>query len=213
MANEPVLSPKQAEAQRARVIDALTEHFAQDNLTMEELEQRLDQVYAANTASALTAVLEGLPSLSPETPTSVASAAQTSPLVRPQEGYGWRTLIALMSGITRRGAWIAPRRLQALAVMGGIELDFRSAQITHQVTEINILAIMGGVVVTVPRGMRVESDGFAIMGEFDDGHGDLPTTDPNAPVIRVRGVAIMGGVEVRVLDPGASGKQAGVIIV
>ena len=205
MANEPTLSPRQIEEQRTRIIDALTQHFAQDDLTMEDLEQRLSLVYAAKTPSALSAVLDGLPSLTPAAPTAAATVAgqQTSPMVQPTEGYGTRTFIALMSGVNRRGPWTVPRRLHAIALMGGIELDFRSARLTHQITEITIVTIMGGAVLIVPPGVRVESDGFAIMGGFDDAPSTTASSDPNAPVIRVRGVAIMGGVEVRVVDPRA----------
>lgn len=205
MSNEPVLSPRQIEEGRQRVVDALTQHFAQDDLTMDELERRLALVYAAQTPSALTAVLDGLPSLGPQPSNSPApaAAAQGSAMVTPAEGYGWRTLFALMSGVTRKGPWTAPRRLHAIALMGGIELDFRAARLTHQVTEINIVAIMGGVVITVPPTVRVESDGFAIMGGFDDVPNGLVSSDPNAPLIRIRGLALMGGVEVRVVDPRA----------
>ena len=214
MANEPILSPRQVEEQRTRIIDALTQHFAQDDITMEELERRLERVYAAQTPSALSAVLEGLPSLGPPAPSvGPVPGQETSPMVRHEEGYGWRTVIALMSGVTRRGLWTVPRRVHAVALMGGIELDFRSARLTHQVTEVNIVAIMGGAVLRIPPGIRVESDGFAIMGGFDDAPSALTTVDPNAPVIRVRGLAIMGGVEVRVVNPLAqrldSGKPAG----
>ena len=215
MSNEPILSPRQIEAQRERIVDRLTQHFAQDDLTMDELERRLSLVYAAHTPAELTAVLDGLPSLGPEpqsSPAPVTAPAQGSAMVAPAEGYGWRTLVALMSGVVRKGPWTAPRRLQAIALMGGIELDFRSARLTHLVTEVHILAIMGGVVVTVPPGVRVESDGFAIMGGFEEGPNTLASNDPNAPLIRIRGLALMGGVEVRVVDPRAqlldSGKPA-----
>ena len=199
MSNEPALSPRQAEDQRSRVIEALTEHFAQDNLTMEELEQRLEQVYAASTASALTAVLAGLPSLYPDANVA-ATGAQAAP-VRADDGMSTRTLVAIMSGITRRGDWKVPRRLNLISLMGGMELDFRNARLSAAVTEINILAVMGGAVVMVPPGIRIESEGFAIMGGFDDAHGHGLTNDPNAPVIRLKGFALMGGVEVRVVEP------------
>lgn len=212
MASEPILSPRQIEEQRTRIVDALTQHFAQDDLTMEELEQRLSLVYAARTPSALSAVLDGLPSLTPSVPAAATIPDQEpSPMVRREEGHRWRTFIALMSGVTRKGPWIVPRRLHAIALMGGIELDFRSARLTHQVTEVSIVTIMGGAALIVPPGVRVESDGFAILGGFDDAPSALTTSDPNAPVIRVRGLAIMGSVEVRVVDPRAqlldSGQQ------
>ena len=205
MANEPILSPRQIEERRERIIDALTQHFAQDDLTMDELERRLSLVYAAQTPSALEAVLEGLPSVGPSAPAATVPVPgqQGPPLVQGEDGNKWRAFIAVMSGITRKGAWIVPRRLHALAFMGGIELDFRSARLTHPVTDISIVSIMGGAVLTIPPGVRVESDGFAIMGGFDDAPTALTTTDPNAPLIRLRGFALMGGVEVRVVDPRA----------
>ena len=215
MTDEPILSPRQIEERRERIVDALTQHFAQDDLTMDELERRLSLVYAAQTASALAAVLEGLPSLAPGAPPAAVPVPgqQGSPMVQREEGHGWRAFIAVMSGITRKGPWIVPRRLHALAFMGGIDLDFRSARLTHPVTDISIVSIMGGAVLTIPPGVRVESDGFAIMGGFDDAPTALTTTDPDAPVIRLRGFALMGGVEVRVVEPRAqlldSGQPAG----
>jgi hypothetical protein len=62
-----------------------------------------------------------------------------------------------------------------------------------------VLAIMGGVEVTVPPGVRVESDGFAIMGGFEDQVETAASTDPNAPLVRLTGFALMGGVEVKVV--------------
>ena len=39
---------------------------------------------------------------------------------------------------------------------------------TAGVTEIDVFAMMGGVVVTVPPNVRLECDGFAFMGGFED---------------------------------------------
>ena len=195
MANEPILSGERAEHERAKVIDALTEHFAHDRLTMEELEARLDKVYAASTSSALSAVLADLPALTP--PTAVAAA----PVVHPAtDSRPAKTLVAFMSGVQRKGPWAVPQTINAIAIMGGIELDMRFAQLTAPVTEIQIFALMGGVEVIVPPGVRVESDGFAIMGAFGNEVGD--PASPNAPVIRLTGFALMGGVEVRVATIG-----------
>jgi hypothetical protein len=195
MANEPILSREQAEQERAKVIEALTEHFAQDRLTMDELEQRLDKVYAASTPSALSALLADLPDLTP--PTAAASA----PVVH---GSGdtprMKTLVAFMSGVVRKGPWAVPKTVNAIAFMGGIELDMRFAHFTAPVTEIQILAVMGGVEVIVPPGVRVESEGFAIMGGFGTDVGE--PASPNAPIIRLTGFAFMGGVDVRVVMVG-----------
>ena len=46
-----------------------------------------------------------------------------------------------------------------IAVMGGVELDFSTAQLSGMETVINVTAIMGGVDITVPAGMTVKVNG------------------------------------------------------
>jgi hypothetical protein len=91
-----------------------------------------------------------------------------------------------------------PRKINAVAVMGGVEIDLREAVLQPGVTEIECFALMGGIEIRVPPSVRVETDGIAIMGGFED-HVLLPaTSDQNAPTVRVTGVAIMGAVEAKV---------------
>lgn len=200
MANEPILSGEHAERERAKVIEALTEHFAQDRLTMEQLEERLDKVYRASTSSALAEVLSDLPAVAPDNANvpAPATAAALAPSTH-------KTLVAFMSGVMRKGPWTVPATINAIAIMGGIELDLRHAQLSAPVTEIQIFALMGGVSVVVPPNVRVESNGFAIMGGFGNDVGE--PSSPNAPIVRLTGFALMGGVEVRVVMVGI--EQAG----
>jgi hypothetical protein len=81
--------------------------------------------------------------------------------------------------------------MQIWAIMGGADLDLRDAVFTSPVTEIKILAVMGGVHVRIPPGVRLETDGVAIMGGFDDNPG---VAGPGSPVVRITGLAVMGGV-------------------
>jgi hypothetical protein len=180
---------------RERVVERLSTHYARDQLTLEDLEARLERVYAARTTDAVESVLAGLPAL--------ASAATPSTAVAGVKRPRRRTFMAVMSGVVRRGAWVVPRRISAVAFMGGVELDLREAIIDPKLTEIDVLAVMGGVVVTVPPNVRLESDGFAFMGGFEDQLKAPASGDPNAPVVKLTGFAFMGGVEVRVLEPGA----------
>ena len=46
------------------------------------------------------------------------------------------------------------------------------------------------------------------MGGFDHMERQPPVADPERPVLRVHGVAIMGGVSVETRLPGESGHQA-----
>jgi hypothetical protein len=180
---------------RERVVERLSTHYARDQLTLEDLEARLERVYAARTTEAIESVLTGLPAVAPTAATGTAVA----PVKRPRS----RTFLAVMSGVVRRGAWLVPKHISAMAFMGGVELDLREAIIDPQVTEISVLAVMGGVVVIVPPNVRLESDGFAFMGGFEDQLKQPASGDPNAPLVKLTGFAFMGGVEVRVLEPGA----------
>lgn len=180
---------------RERVVERLSIHYARDQLTLDELESRLERVYAARTPEALDGVLTGLPALSPTSGSITAARAPKAPQSR--------NYVAFMSGVIRRGAWLVPKRINAVALMGGIELDLREATLGPGVTEIEVLAVMGGVVVTVPPNVRLECDGFAFMGGFEDQLEQPASGDPNAPAVRLTGFAFMGGVEARVLEPGA----------
>ena len=194
MTNSP-LPAASLDSARERVVERLSTHYARDQLTLEELESRLERVYAARSMDAIESVLAGLPAIGP----TAAPSTSVASVKRPRS----RTFMAVMSGVVRRGAWMVPKHIHAVAFMGGVELDLREAIIDPQVTEISVLAVMGGVVVTVPPNVRLESDGFAFMGGFEDQLKQPASGDPNAPVVKLTGFAFMGGVEVRVLEPGA----------
>lgn len=194
MTNSP-LPAASLDSARERVVERLSTHYARDQLTLEELESRLERLYAARSMDAIESVLTGLPAVAP---TAAASTAVAN-VERPNS----RTFMAVMSGVVRRGAWMVPKHIHAVAFMGGVELDLREAVIDPELTEISVLAVMGGVVVTVPPNVRLESDGFAFMGGFEDQLKQPASGDPKAPVVKLTGFAFMGGVEVRVLEPGA----------
>jgi hypothetical protein len=188
---------------REQVVQDLADHFAQDRLTLPEYERRVELAYRAESTEALRDLTRDLAPMPP-----VRVAQQPAVKVLPESAVApslitrAKNFLALMSGVVRRGAWVVPSRIRAFACMGGIELDLREATLTAQVTEIYVFALMGGVEIVVPADVRLESDGFAIMGGFEDQLREPASNDPNVPVIRVRGLAIMGGVEARVAQPG-----------
>jgi hypothetical protein len=191
------LPTRPIEQVRERVVEALSEHFARDHLSIDELETRMARVYAATTPQEVDALLDGLPALATGAPVPVSVDGDSSaPKLRER-------LVAIMSGIVRRGLWRIPRRLRVVAIMGGVELDLRQAELPPGVTEISAFVLMGGLVVRVPPGVRLETDGFAFMGGFEDRMHEPGIARADAPVVRVTGVAIMGGVDAQVLAVGA----------
>jgi hypothetical protein len=106
------------------------------------------------------------------------------------------TLVAVLSGAVRKGEWEPRERVRVFALMGGAELDFREAVLLEGVTEVLVFALMGGVNILVPPDINVQSQGFGFMGGFT--HLDHRSEDADAPLLRIRGLAVMGGVDVKV---------------
>lgn len=106
------------------------------------------------------------------------------------------TIVAIMAGAVRTGAWEPPARIQVFALMGGAELDFREADMLLGVTEVQVLALMGGAKIIVPPDVDLEVNGTGFMGGFENASNRAD--EPDAPLLRVTGFAVMGGVEVKV---------------
>jgi hypothetical protein len=187
-----------AAEEREVVAQELSLHFAADHLSMDELEERLSLVYGAPTAAQLHGLVADLPPLDRHKLDS-----GNMPMIAPSALVPGRgVVIALLGGAERTGSWLVPRELKVWAILGGAKIDLRDAKFGPGVTEIDVTALMGGVEIIVPRGVRVETIGAGVMGGFGSSAGDATALDPSQPVLRVTGLAIMGGVDVKVLKPG-----------
>jgi hypothetical protein len=81
--------------------------------------------------------------------------------------------------------------------MGGADLDLRRAQFAAREVVITINAVMGGADIKVNPQTHVIMEGTGIMGGYS-GPSDktAPQLDASSPVVRIRGFALMGGVDV-----------------
>ena len=189
--------------ERDRVIQSLATHYAYDRLSLEAYEERLDRAYQAHTPAALLALVADLPA------TTAQELAAASPALRapdgsvPARGFAF----AVMGGVERKGTWVVPRYLKIVAVMGGAEIDLREARFGPGVTEIDIFAMLGGVEVLVPPGVRIECSGAAVAGGFETDTDDVGVPSPATPVLRLSGIAIFGGVEAQTRYPGESARD------
>jgi hypothetical protein len=189
-------------AQRERVVQALCVHFANDHISTEELESRLDRAYKAESLAQLDTLLSDLPVLSREVPggagnVAPASAPRSAPPTM-QQVPARGVLMAVLGGVERKGSWLVPRHLKVIAVMGGAHLDLRNAVLSPEGTEIEVFALMGGAEIIVPPDVRLENLGTAFMGGFGMKASDVPPS-PTGPVVRVTGFTMMGGVDMRYL--------------
>jgi hypothetical protein len=175
-----------SDADRDRAAHLLRDHLVSGRLTLEEFSARLDRIYGASTRTELEAVGADLPAPAPEAGRKAS-----------------RWLVAIMGGVTRRGRWRVGEHARVVAIMGGCELDLRGAVLEAPETTLTCFAVMGGVTIVVPDGVEVELSGLALMGGNEVRVPEPPHAD--APLVRVRAFALMGGVEVR----GQPGRRRG----
>lgn len=183
-----------SDSDRERVADILRQAAGDGRLTMEELDERLDAVYAAKTYAELEPITKDLPAAG-TAHAPVPAPAPAGDISRVGGVPASHNAVAVLGGATRKGEWVVPQNFNAVAVLGGVELDFREARFAERVVTIHAVAILGGIEITVPEDVTVHVSGVGIMGGFDDSaSGEGP---PGAPEIVINGVAILGGVEVK----------------
>jgi Domain of unknown function (DUF1707)/Cell wall-active antibiotics response 4TMS YvqF len=181
-----------SDTERDAVLRTLGEHAAVGRLTLDELEDRAGQALSAKTRGDLTALTRDLPRQADQS----ASPARTKRPVR------W--LVAIMGGSHRRGRFRAVGNINAVAFMGGDEIDLREAEIEGGELTLKLFAFMGGANIYVPDSVELEVGGFSFMGGSDE-VGSRRSSRPGAPVITVRAYNMMGGVTIYRLPPQARG--------
>jgi hypothetical protein len=179
--------------ERHQVAELLRQAAGEGRLDIDELDQRLEQTYAARTYADLVPITLDLPSHPHQRP--VVRPAAASPQVVP--GPDKESHLAILSGLSRKGIWVVPRQMTILAMMGGAELDLRQAKFAAPEVVITINAFMGGASVIVGPNTRVQMEGTGIMGGYAGPSGLVEgEIDESSPLVRIKGIAIWGGVSV-----------------
>jgi hypothetical protein len=212
---DPAPAIRASDAEREQVAEIVRRAVGDGRLTLVEGDERLAGVYACVHRGELVPFTADLGETAPEPAPAPWYRADAPVPARPAT----TTSVAVMSGATRRGEWTPGRRHVAVAVMGGVELRLRDARLGAEGLELDVIAIMGGaevdlrgadlrggvtiralalmggVEVIVDPDTRVEEHGVGLMGGFDDESGAPARAD--GPVVRVTGLAMMGGVSVQ----------------
>ena len=195
MAHEPARL-RIGDAERAATGRILDEAYAAGQLTHAEHSERTDRALAAVHASDLDELVVDLAG----TPASgVARRVPTrSRLPSSPSASGSPVSMAFLSAGVRAGDWtVAPNHV-AIAFWGAIDVDLREARFESHEVSITAVAIMGGIRVIVPRDVRVRVQGVPILGAVGglSDASDPHSLPPDAPVVTVHGLALMGSIEV-----------------
>ena len=178
---------------RERVLERLSDAFAQDQLGLEEFEARVDGAYQASTEPGLNALVRDLAPLPapPRTEHATTSGAASSSRV-----------LAVLGNVERRGRFRLVSGFRATSVLGNIELDLRDVPFPDGVTEIRVRAVLGNIELIVPPQLAVECEGNGILASFASLNRMPAEGGEGGPVLRVVGSALLGNVEIRTLPRG-----------
>ena len=179
-----------SDADRDQAATVLNNAMAEGRLTVDEHSERLDAVYAAKTHADIVPLLDDLPghgtTLAPVS--RPGALAPSGPVNR---------IMAILSGATRKGVWHVEPVMDIVTVLGGVELDFREAVLPGQEVNLTVTCVLGGVEITVPPEMRVIDSGSAVLGGREIAGDSDESRRPDAPVLRISGTCVLGGLEVK----------------
>ena len=190
------LQQRISDEDRHRVAEVLREAAGDGRLELPELDQRLELAYAAKTYGDLVPITADLP-------TGLRAPRTAGPELSQRSGATtYDRSLSIMGGTTRRGVWQIGAEHTAVAVMGGVELDLTDVVFSARETVIRAYAFWGGIDIRVGPSTKVVVDGVGIMGGFAQSADEIDAElDEHSPVLRVTGVALMGGVNVQRREP------------
>lgn len=186
---------------RHTVAEVLRQAAGEGRIDLEELDERLEATYRAKTYGELVPITADLP-LGGPTPRPVPPAVPAVPTSGraplPVAGPSYSTSLSVLGDCTRRGVWQVPDRHTAFSMMGSVTIDLREARFTARETVIDAYAIMAGIDIVVNPWTHVVVEGLGIMGDFSEARSRVvPELAPDAPVVRVRGMALVAAVSVK----------------
>jgi hypothetical protein len=200
---------------RHKVAEVLRTAAGEGRLDLEELDERLEATFKAKTYGDLVPITAdlpvrgsvGLPAVPLVAPPAVNPASSHPAVPAPT----YTSSLSVMGDCTRRGVWRVPEQHTAFSMMGSVTLDLREALFEAREVTINAVAIMAGIDVVVNAHTQVIVDGVGVMGDFSQSRDKVPAQiTADSPVVRLKGMALMAGVNVqRKPMPGESRRRSG----
>lgn len=182
-----------SDADRDQVSQVLGTAFAEGRITAEEHGDRLDEVMRARTFDELIPITRDLIPDAPISATPATTRTGDSSLIDTSKKSEPDRLVAIFGGASRTGPYRMRRTTSALAAFGGVELDLTDAVFEAAEVELSVVTFCGGIEVKVPEGVVVRDQTMGILGGAEI---QRTSSDPDGPVIILKGVNMLGGTSV-----------------
>lgn len=196
-----------SDAERDQVAEVLREAAAQGRITLDELDERLNAVYAAKTYADLEPVTADLPTGAETLPGAVARPVEG---LLPERRDGGDALVIRSQGspVVRKGVWKVPHRVEVYNKYGSTRLDFREASLTASVVEVHVDASWGSGDVILPEGATADVEADASwFGTLRNSVDSLRRA--SAPHFVITGSCQGGSLTIRYKRPFSWGALAG----
>jgi hypothetical protein len=185
-----------SDADRDQVATVLSTAYAEGRLTREEHDERVEQLMSAKTFDELIPITSDLVPMHGLRPSDISPATAGDFTVEPagaSDAPDWQ--VAVFGGVNRTGRWRVRRKINSVALFGGIDLNLREAIFEGNTVEMSGFWCFGGLDIKVPAGMEVRDQTVGIFGSTDV--RDLGEPVPGAPTLLIKGATLFGGVSVR----------------
>jgi hypothetical protein len=172
---------------RERVAERLRRAAGDGRLTLDELDARLTDAFAARTYADLAPLVDDLP---PEEGVDVPP--------RPASRMPPRREELLLSGngsLRRKGRWVVPPRIRVERKHGSVILDFREAVLTSRQVEVDVATMHGSVELVLPDGASASVDSRHDWGSVRTTVPEI--TDSGGPHFAIKGWMKFGSLRIR----------------
>jgi hypothetical protein len=180
-------------AARERTIRILSDCFAENLLEMEEFESRVSLAHQAQSIQDLARLIDDIPGELAEAAEAPKRPAVKRLVLRDEQ----QPVYGIMMNRRLRGRWLKCRTVNSRILLSSVEFDFRDLELPSDIVEINVLALMSSVVLTVPEDLPVQTEVVPILGEVKEGRRVKTTLPEKGSGVRVTGFVLMGEVKVR----------------
>jgi hypothetical protein len=181
-------------AKRERTVRILSECFAGNLLELEEFERRVALAHQARSVQELARLIDDIPpelAEAPEPAPQPAASRAASLSQDEQPVYG------IMMSRRLRGQWLKCRTVNTRTLMSSLEFDFRAVELPPEIVEINVLALMSSITVTVPPELPVQVEVVPVLGEVRESKRVRTQLPRQGAGVRLTGFIMMGEVKVR----------------
>ena len=183
---------------RERVLDDLASHYAGGDIGMEGYDERCGKAANLDRRDELISLLSDLPDLklpALRSPSPVARGGDGTIALNEGRVSENEPIINIFFGTERKGVWKPAKAISTINIFGGTTLDLSRALIPPGGLAIHVICVFGGCEIIIPEGMRAEVRGIGVFGGFS--RNTLDSEDESGPLLRVDGVSIFGGCEVK----------------